>query len=405
LTTFSYIAIDPKGREIKGTLEAESQAAAAQELKRSGLTIASLAETGVLSKDISLGFLEKGPKPRDMAVFCRQFVSIINAGVPVVTALEMLALQTENKKLRATIGQCKRDIETGESLASAMGKHRKVFSDIFITMVEAGEVSGSLDTSFTRMAEQFEKDAKLKATIKKASIYPVVVFAVAIAVVIAMLMFVVPTFETMFAELGTELPGITKAIIGASAFLKSYWYLILLGVVVLVFLFRAFRRGDSGRRLLGTIAMKAPLFGKLTVKGACARFARSLSTLLFAGIPMMDALDICKNLMTNIHFLDAVETARDDVSVGNPLSDTIRRSGVFPPLVYHMIGIGEETGDIEEMLSKLADYYEDEVEQTTQQVMAALEPMIIILLALLVGVIVLSVILPLATMYGALDNL
>jgi type IV pilus assembly protein PilC len=254
------------------------------------------------------------------------------------------------------------------------------------------------------MAEQFEKDAKLKATIKKASIYPVVVFAVAIAVVIAMLMFVVPTFETMFAELGTELPGITKAVIGASAFLKSYWYLILLGVVVLVFLFRAFRRGDSGRRLLGTIAMKAPLFGKLTVKGACARFARSLSTLLFAGIPMMDALDICKNLMTNIHFLDAVETARDDVSVGNPLSDTIRRSGVFPPLVYHMIGIGEETGDIE-MLSKLADYYEDEVEQTTQQVMAALEPMIIILLALLVGVIVLSVILPLATMYGALDNL
>lgn len=405
MTTYSYIAIDHKGREIKGTLEADTQLAASQDLKRRGLTIASLGEAGALGKDINLTFLEKKPKPRDMAVFCRQFVSIINAGVSVTSALEMLAEQTENKKLRAAISSCKMNIEKGESLAEAMGKHRNVFSDIFITMAEAGELSGSLDVSFTRMAEQFEKDAKLKATIKKASIYPIVVLFVAIGVVIGMLMFVVPTFESMFADLGTELPGITKAVIAASAFMQKFWYLIIAAVIGLVFLINLYKRSDSGRHLFGTIAMKAPLFGKLTVKSACARLARSLSTLLSAGIPMIDALEICASLMTNVHFQEALQTAKDDVAMGNPLSETLRRSGLFPPLVYHMAGIGEETGDIEGMLTNMAVYYEDEVEQTTAQVMAAMEPMIIIVLAGLVGTIILSVIMPMATMYGALDNL
>ena len=405
MTTYSYLAIDNKGREIKGTLEADTQLAAAQDLKRRGLTIASLGEAGALGKDINLTFLEKKPKPRDMAVFCRQFVSIINAGVSVTSALEMLAEQTENKKLRAAISSCKMNIEKGESLAEAMGKHRNVFSDIFITMAEAGELSGSLDISFTRMAEQFEKDAKLKATIKKASIYPIVVLFVAIGVVIGMLLFVVPTFESMFVDLGTELPGITKAVIAASAFMQKFWYLIIAAVIGLVFLFNLYKRSDSGRHLFGTIAMKAPLFGKLTVKSACARLARSLSTLLSAGIPMIDALEICASLMTNVHFQEALQTAKDDVAMGTPLSETLRRSGLFPPLVYHMAGIGEETGDIEGMLTNMAVYYEDEVEQTTAQVMAAMEPMIIIVLAGLVGTIILSVIMPMATMYGALDNL
>ena len=405
MTTYSYLAIDNKGREIKGTLEADTQLAAAQDLKRRGLTIASLGEAGALGKDINLTFLEKKPKPRDMAVFCRQFVSIINAGVSVTSALEMLAEQTENKKLRAAISSCKMNIEKGESLAEAMGKHRNIFSDIFITMAEAGELSGSLDISFTRMAEQFEKDAKLKATIKKASIYPIVVLFVAIGVVIGMLMFVVPTFESMFADLGTELPGITKAVIAASAFMQKFWYLIIAAIAGLVFLFNLYKRSDSGRHLFGTIAMKAPLFGKLTVKSACARLARSLSTLLSAGIPMIDALEICASLMTNVHFQEALQTAKDDVAMGTPLSETLRRSGLFPPLVYHMAGIGEETGDIEGMLTNMAVYYEDEVEQTTAQVMAAMEPMIIIVLAGLVGTIILSVIMPMATMYGALDNL
>lgn len=405
MTTYSYIAIDKKGKEVKATISAESTDKAVDSLRKNGMTVASITETGALGKDIQLSFLQKKPKARDMAVFCRQFVSIINAGVSVVDALEMLTEQTENKKLCKAIGDCKFSIEKGESLASAMSQHREVFSDIFVTMVEAGELSGSLDISFTRMGEQFEKDEKLKATVKKASIYPIVVFFIAIIVVIAMLTFVVPTFQTMFEDLGTELPGITKAVIAASGFLQQFWYILLAVVAGLVLLVRMFKASNAGKHFFGKLGMKLPLFGKLTVKTASARMARTLSTLLGSGIPLIEALEITSGIMTNVYFMEALDDAKDDVAMGNPLSETLQRCAVFPPLVYHMIGIGEETGDIEGMLAKLAGYYEDEVEQATAQVMAALEPMIIILLAGLVGTIILSVIMPMATMYGALDSL
>ncbi|NCB51801.1 MAG: type II secretion system F family protein [Clostridia bacterium] len=405
MTTYSYIAIDKKGKEIKATINAESQDKAIESLRRNGMTLASITETGALGKDLELGFLQKKPKARDMAVFCRQFVSIINAGVSVVDALEMLADQTENKKLKKAVGACKVSIEKGESLASAMSQHREVFSDIFVTMAEAGELSGSLDISFTRMGEQFEKEEKLKATVKKASIYPIVVFVVAIIVVIAMLTFVVPTFESMFTDLGTELPGITKAVIAASKFMQSFWYILIAAVVGIVLLVRMFKASDAGKHFFGKLGMKLPLFGKLTVKTASAMMARTLSTLLGSGIPLIEALEITSGVMTNVYFREALEDAKDDVAMGNPLSETLKRCGVFPPMVYHMVGIGEETGDIEGMLSKLAEYYEEEVEQATAQVMAALEPVIIIVLAGLVGTIILSVIMPMATMYGALDNL
>lgn len=405
MTTYSYIAVDKKGKEVHASIGADSPAKASEELKKSGLVIVSISETGALGKDVDLAFIKKRPKPRDMAVFCRQFVSIINAGVSVVSALEMLSDQTENKKLRKAIADCKVNIEKGESLASAMKQHTDVFSDIFVTMAEAGELSGSLDVSFTRMAEQFEKDAKLKATVKKASIYPIVVFFVAIGVVIAMLTFVVPTFQSMFEQLGTQLPGITLAVIAASNFMQHYWYLLIAGIVGLVVLIKIFKKSDAGKHFFGTLGMKTPLFGKLTVKTASARMARTLSTLLAAGIPLIEALEITSNVMTNVYFKEAIETARDDVAMGNPLSETLQRSAVFPPMVYHMVGIGEETGDIEGMLTKMAGYYEDEVEQATQQLMAAMEPLIIILLAGLVGTIILSVILPMATMYGAMDSL
>ncbi|NCC68543.1 MAG: type II secretion system F family protein, partial [Clostridia bacterium] len=251
----------------------------------------------------------------------------------------------------------------------------------------------------------FEKEEKLKATVKKASIYPIVVFVVAIIVVIAMLTFVVPTFESMFTDLGTELPGITKAVIAASKFMQSFWYILIAAVVGIVLLVRMFKASDAGKHFFGKLGMKLPLFGKLTVKTASAMMARTLSTLLGSGIPLIEALEITSGVMTNVYFREALEDAKDDVAMGNPLSETLKRCGVFPPMVYHMVGIGEETGDIEGMLSKLAEYYEEEVEQATAQVMAALEPVIIIVLAGLVGTIILSVIMPMATMYGALDNL
>lgn len=405
LATFSYVVIDKAGKETRGSIDAQSFDRAAVELKKAGMTIATLAEAGNLDRDINLTIFERKPKPRDLAIFCRQFVSIINAGVSVISALEMLAEQTENKRLRKAIYDCKVSIEKGETLSSSLGKHRDIFSDMFITMVEAGEASGSLDVSLTRMAEQEEKDSKLKGTIKKASIYPTIVGIVAVCVVISMLTFVVPTFQAMFAQIGGKMPALTLAVIAMSGFVKNCWYLLLLILAALVFGTRAFRKTETGRRFNGKITRKLPLVGRLVVKTASARLSRTLSTLLAAGIPLIDALQITAGTMTNVYFRDALLDARDDVAMGNSLSGSLKRSGLFPPLVHHMVGIGEESGNIEEMLGRLASYYEEEVEQATAQLMAALEPLIIVLLALIVGTIIFSVMLPMMNMYSALDNM
>jgi type IV pilus assembly protein PilC len=332
-------------------------------------------------------------------------VSIVNAGVPVTSALEMLGQQTENKMLAAAVMDCKMQIEKGSSLADAMKDHRDVFSDLFITLVEAGEASGSLDVSFNRMGTQFEKDAKIKGLIKKSAIYPIVVSVVAVAVVIIMLTYVVPQFETMLTDLGSELPLLTKIVVAASDFMIARWYIVLGIVVVLVIGILRYRKTEGGGRLFGRIGIKAPLIGKLTVKSASARMARTMATLLGAGIPMIEAIDIVARTMGNVHFRDALLDAKDDVAMGDALSLSIERCGLFPPMVHHMLRIGEETGDLEEMLTKLAEYYEEEVELTTQQVMAAVEPLIIVVLALIVGVIVGAVMLPMMSMYSAMDNL
>ena len=403
--TFSYVILSKAGKEVKGTLEANSQQEAAQKLKEEGNTLISLTEANALSKEVEISFLKKKPKPRDLAIFCRQFVSIIDAGVPVTSALGMLGEQTENKMLAAASLDCKMQIEKGTSLAEAMRDHPDVFPSLFVTLVEAGEASGSLDVSFNRMGTQFEKDAKIKGLIKKSAIYPIVVTVVALAVVVIMLTFVVPQFESMLVELGSDLPMLTKIVVGASNWLMAKWYIALLVAVVLVFGIIQYRKTEGGGRLFGRIGIRAPLIGKLTVKSASARMARTLSTLLGAGIPMIEALEIVAQTMGNIHFREALQDAKDDVAMGDALSLSIERCGLFPPMVHHMIHIGEETGDIEEMLTKLAEYYEEEVELTTQQVMAAVEPLIIVVLALIVGVIVGAVMLPMMSMYSAMDSL
>ena len=402
---YAYILLNKAGREVKGTIDAPSMQEAAQKLKSDGATLISIEEANALSKEIEISFIKKKPKPRDMAVFCRQFVSIIDAGVPVTAALGMLGTQTENKMLAAAIMDCKTQIEMGSSLGDAMKDHREVFSDLFITLVEAGEASGSLDVSFTRMGTQFEKDAKIRGLIKKSAIYPCVVAAVAVVVIAVMLLFVVPQFETMLSDLGSDMPLLTKIVVGASNWLMAKWYIALAVVVAIVFGINWYRKTEGGGRLFGRIGIKAPLVGQLTVKSASARMARTMSTLLGSGIPMIEALEIVSQTMGNVYFREALLDAKDDVAMGESLSVSLERSGLFPPLVHQMVYIGEETGDIEEMLTKLAEYYEEEVEITTQQIMAAVEPMIIIVLALIVGCIVGAVMLPMMSMYSAMDNL
>ena len=405
MPTFSYLVLSTAGKERKGTLEAETREAAALQLKQDGFTLLSLDEAGALTRNVEVSLFTAKPKPRDLAVFCRQFVSIISAGVTVTDAFGMLAEQTENKPLAAAIADCKTDIQAGASLSEAMRGHPKIFSGLFITMVAAGEISGSLDVSFERMADHFEKDAKLRGMVKKASIYPIVICVVAFAVVMLLLTFVIPTFEDMLGDLGVELPLITKMVLSASRFMQQFWWLVLAGTAGGILFLRSSLKTEAGQRTLGRLTRRLPVFGKLTVKSACARLSRTLSTLLAAGVPMMDALEITSGTLSNIFFKESLTRAREDVGMGEPLAQSLERSGLYPPLVHHMIGIGEETGDLDGMLNRLADYYDEEVEAATQQVMTLLEPMIIIVLAAVIGAVVLAVILPMGSMYTGLDNL
>ena len=405
MAEFSYIAISSAGIEQKGTILADTAEAVSAELKSRGLVPVKVAAQSALSKDISISFLEKKPKSRDLSVFCRQFVSILDAGVPVISALEMLSAQTENKVLAKAIRETRLSVEMGESLTSAMNQHVKLFGTMFISMISAGEASGSLSNSFTRMADQYDKESRIRSLIKKATTYPIVILIITIAVVVVMLSIVVPTFQDIFDQLGGELPGLTKAVVAASGFMQANWYFVIGGVIVLVVLIRSFAKTTTGKYFFGGLTLKLPVIKNFVTKTSSAKMSRTLSTLLSAGIPLIDALEITGRTMTNVYFHDALDNARSDVAMGSPLSETLRNSKIFPPLVYQMLTIGEETGNIDGMLTKIADYYEEESEAATQQVTAMLEPAIIVVMAGLVGTIIMAVMLPLASMYGQLENL
>ncbi len=405
MATYSYTAVNAAGKEKKGSYEAKDTNEVIAWLKSEGMYPISVKEAGVLAKDINISFLEKKPSVRDLSVFCRQFVSIVNAGVPVASALGMLYEQTENKMLANSIGECRNAIQTGSSLSEAMSSFPKVFPSLLVTMVEAGEASGSLDVSFERMATQFEKEAKIKQTVKKAMTYPSVVLIIALVVVSVLLVFVVPQFESMLNDLGTELPVITQIVVAISVFMQNFWYLVLGAIGGIVYTIHLYMQTTSGQYFFSKLQLTMPLFKVLSVKTASARMCRTMSTLLTAGVPIIDALDITSNIMTNVMFKDALIAAKEDVVMGTTLSEPLIKSNLFPPMVQHMIKIGEEVGDVEGMMDKTADYYEEEVENAVASLVGALEPIMIMGLAVIVGFIVLAVMMPMAEMMNGLDNL
>lgn len=401
---YIYIAVDQKGKEKRGKMEAENRDEVSQQLKKDGLFPVEIKEQGVLNKDLDFS-IGKKVKPRDLSVFCRQFVSITQAGVPMKEALQMMTEQTENKWLKKATADVLLNVEKGNTLADSMAAIPDVFPPMLVNMVQAGESSGSLDTSFERMATHFEKEAKLKATIRKATIYPIILICAVIGVIAVMLLYVIPIFIDMFADLDVEMPALTMGVMNVSKWTASHWYVILAVVVAVAVAYRVIYNTEQGRLKIDYIKMKMPLFGKLTVKSNCAQFARTMSTLMAAGISTTECLETVSKIVTNIHYKNAMMKAREEVMKGIPLSEPLAASEVFPPMVYHMTGIGEETGNMEEMLNKLADYYDEEVEITTQSVLAAMEPLIIVFMALIVGTLVIAVIMPIATMYNGLDNL
>lgn len=401
---FSYVAVDKRGKEKRGSLEAETRERALEQLKAEGLIPVSVREQGALNKEIDFS-IGKKVKPRDLSVFCRQFVSITQAGVPMKEALQMLSEQTENKWLKRAISEVLLNVEKGNTLADSMRSQPDIFPPMLVNMVEAGEQSGSLEMAFSRMAVHFEKEAKLKATIKKATIYPIILVIAAIGVIAVMLLFVIPIFIDMFADLDIEMPALTMFVMNSSKWMTSHWYVVLAIIVGVVAAYKLIYKTTQGRLTIDRIKMKMPLFGKLTVKTACSQFARTMSTLLMSGISTIDALETTSKIVNNIHYTNAMLKAREEVMKGVPLSEPLEASGIFPPMVYHMTGIGEETGNVEEMLEKMADYYDEEVEITTQSVLAAMEPLIIVFMALVVGTLVVAVVSPIGAMYSGLDNL
>lgn len=401
MAEFQYRVITPEGKEKKGTMEGKSIEQVTGVLKAQKNVILSVSEASLMNRDINFS-LGGRVSARDYSIFCRQFVSIISAGVSIINALEMMRDQTENRTLKKALGEVYEDVSKGESMAGAMKKHSKVFPSMLCNMVEAGEASGSMEVAFERMAVQFEKENKLKQSVKKAMIYPIVLLVVMVGVLFLMMIWVIPNFMGMFAELDTELPPITQAVVNMSDFVIAKWWLILLVVAAAIALFKAYAASPSGKFVLGGIALKIPVFGKLQTKSECARLGRTLCTLLGAGVPMMDAIEITGRSMENVHYKKAMMDAKDQVMRGMELSRPLKTCGLFPPMVVHMVSIGEETGNIETMLENVANYYEDDVQVATEQVMALMEPMIIVVMAIVVGVLIMAIMQPMLTLYESI---
>lgn len=404
MAAFGYEAIDPTGKILKGSVTADNVELARQELKRQGLVVVKVTPQSALTKDLNLK-IGGNPKPRDMSVFCRQFVGMSRAGVTLVDTLKMLCEQTENDKLREALEGVKTNVEKGDTLANSLKEYPKIFPELFVNMVAAGEASGSLEVALERMSEHFEKSAKTGALVKKAMIYPIVVCIVAIAVVIVMLVVVIPNYTDMFAELGTDLPGITKAVAAASDFIIKKWIILVIALGAIVVGISTFAATDKGKHFFHKVQLKLPMFNTLVMKQCSSQMARTMSTLMAAGVPLIESVAIVGKIMGNVYYKEAMDTCKNEVVIGQPLSRPLEDSGLFPPMVYHMVRIGEETGNTEDMLSKLADYYDDEVEAAVQSLMAALEPMIIVVLAGVVIVLIGACMAPMLSMYQAMENL
>jgi len=399
MPNFKYVAYSKEGKEVKGTIEAADKDEAVYKLKEEGQMVVSVDKGSALDQDLNLTFGKKKASTRDLSVFCRQFVSISTAGVAIVDALEMLGDQTENKALQEAIYNVKASVQKGDTLANSMRQQDGIFPPMMVNMVEAGESSGSLEVAFERMAIQFEKSTKIKSLVKKSMIYPIALTVIVIGVVVVMMILVIPTFSDMYADMGQELPAITRFVVALSDFIVGKWYILIAIIVVAVIAIKAFVATDTGKYVKADLGMKMPIFGKLTVKSASAQFARNLSTLTAAGISMVDALEIVAKTMSNLRFKDAVLEAKEKVTQGRPLSEPLKASAVFPNMIIHMIGIGEETGNMDDMLITAATYYEEEVEVATEQVSAVIEPLLIVVMAGIVGVIIMAVLIPMFGMY------
>ena len=400
---FNYTAINRNGKRVRSSLDASSIETAKSSLRGAGYTILDIKEQTTLNRDIEIPFLGN-PKAKDMAVFCRQFVSILRAGVSVASVLAMLGQQTGNKKLRAAIREMQADVEKGEALATSMRRHPKIFPAILVNMVSAGEASGNLEESFRQMELYFERSKRTKSKVTSAMIYPCVLIVVMIVVLIVMMTKIIPNFLKTFEEMDAELPKLTQGLMAVCEWFKSWWWVPLLVLAALIVGGVLFHRTNKGKHFFGWLARKTPVVGNLTVKTACATFCRTMEVLIGSGLTLTDSMDLAASNMGNIYYLEAIRDARALVAEGTPLRESLVRTGIFPPMVSNLVGVGEETGDLQSMMGKVADYYDEEVDEATKKLLNLMEPAIIIFMAVFVVIIVLAIYLPMINMTKAFDK-
>lgn len=399
MAQYNYKAMDKNGKAEKGSIEAINLDKAKEKLKSEGLIVLDIKEQGAGKKGGG-----KKVKDKDLAVFCKQFSAVLNAGVTIISALEMMSEQLENKTLKRALQEAQAYVQKGGTLADAFKLNPKVFPPIMINMTAAGEMSGNLEICFDRLTTHFETANALHSKVKGAVTYPIVILIVVVAVVAVLLVGVIPQFSQMFDDLGSELPAATQMLVNLSNFLQHKWYILVIIVAAIVFGLKAFGKTEPGSLMYAKIGIKFPLFGNLTIKSAAATFSRTMATLMASGISLIDAVEQVAKMINNRIIREALLDAKTQIAKGVPLSKPLRDCGIFPPMLPQMTKIGEETGNIEDMMDKVADYYEMEVNDATDALTAAMEPLIIVIMGVVVGGIVMAIYSPMLSMYDAVDN-
>jgi type IV pilus assembly protein PilC len=397
---FEYTARAPSGQIQKGQLDVASKDEVSAYLRKNRLILVSVREQ---PKQINISFGAQRIKMRDIVIFTRQFATMINAGLPLVQSLNILASQTENKSLREVSRAVVYDVESGHTLADAFSKHPKAFTDLYVNMVAAGEAGGILDTILLRLATFLEKNDALVRKVKGAMVYPGVIITVAAAAIAILLIFVIPTFESMFSSAGMELPLPTRVVIGMSNLLLGYWWVGLLAIGGMVFAFRGYYNTPNGRKQIDGMLLAAPVLGDLLRKTAVSRFTRTLGTLVSSGVSILDGLEITAKTAGNRVIHDAVMESRQSIAGGETIAGPLEKSKVFPPMVISMIAVGEQTGGLDEMLTKIADFYDEEVDVAVSALLSLMEPLMIVILGVIVGGMVVAMYLPIFDMMNAVQ--
>lgn len=402
MAKYSWQGKNRGGKVQKGEMEAPNEAMVRAQLRRQGIAADKVKERGK-GMDIEIKIPGMQPKvtTKDLVVFTRQFATMIDAGLPLIQCLDILSNQQENVTFKQILLTIKEDVEAGSTFADALRKHPKAFDELFVNLVAAGEVGGILDTILNRLASYIEKSMKLKKQVKSAMTYPTTIIGIATVVIGVILVFVIPAFEKMFADFGGALPMPTQIVINISNFIQNYILVIIGGFILTVFLFKKFYASKRGREIVDELALKAPVFGTLIRKVAVAKFTRTLGTMVSSGVPILDGLDIVAKTAGNRTIEKAIIKVRQSISEGNTIADPLTKSGVFPPMVCQMIAVGEQAGSIDTMLNKIADFYDDEVDDAVGNLTAMMEPLLMLFLGTTVGGLVIAMYLPIFKLAGA----